>query len=646
MADGWTASMTVVYSDALAVPAFVKNVKPGISRVGVCARVLVSLVFDRLGAPRSSLPIAAGVLLGLLSVLATLQYRWLGQVAEAERGRLQAGARARVEQFASEFDREITRAFAAFRVEADILGDDGGARLADRYQQWAGRAEYPGLVAAVYVAEMEGSGAPRLRRLDPAARALVEAAWTPVLESMKAGMARPEHGGPGGPRGPLALAGQDSPVLMIPIAETGRDDQRPPHRGEPGDVHFGPRRPRGITIVVLDGAYMRRVMLPALAARHVAGSDDLDYAVAVTTRRDPRTVVFRSEGAVDGLRPDATAALLEVRFDQLEPGLPRGFGAPGGPRHGPGPRPDHGLWEASVTHRGGSLEAVVSHVRRRNLAISFGILLLLGASAAMVVLSSQNARRLAEQQVEFVAGVSHELRTPVAILCSAGENLADGLVRDPAEVRLYGATIRDEGRRLAEMVEQVLEFAGITSRERLRAREAVALPEIVREAVQASSVLLRESGVEVEVDVPRDLPEVMGDGAALRRAVQNLVQNAARHAASGRWIGISARAAASAGGSVVRLGIADRGPGITPADGARLFEPFFRGRQALRANVAGSGLGLTLVKRIVESHGGAIEVVTTPGEGTTFTIVLPAGTMSTAAASSTEESDAQADPAR
>ena len=81
-------------------------------------------------------------------------------------------------------------------------------------------------------------------------------------------------------------------------------------------------------------------------------------------------------------------------------------------------------------------EQVVARVRRRNLAISTGILLLLGASAAMIVLSSQRARRLAEQQVEFVAGVSHELRTPVAVVCSAGENLADGLVRDEARLPL------------------------------------------------------------------------------------------------------------------------------------------------------------------------------------------------------------------
>jgi len=105
-----------------------------------------------------------------------------------------------------------------------------------------------------------------------------------------------------------------------------------------------------------------------------------------------------------------------------------------------------GVWEVGVTHRAGSLEQVVAHTRHRNLVISFGTLLLLGASAAMVALSSQGARRLAAQHVEFVAGVSHELRTPVAVVCSAGENLADGLVRDPAEVRVYGATIRDEGR--------------------------------------------------------------------------------------------------------------------------------------------------------------------------------------------------------
>src|SRR6185312_6408544 len=117
--------------------------------------------------------------------------------------------------------------------------------------------------------------------------------------------------------------------------------------------------------------------------------------------------------------------------------------------------------------------------------------------------------------VEFVAGVSHELRTPVAVVCSAGENLADGLVRDPAEVRVYGATIRDEGRRLAEMIEQVLEFAGIDSRERQGVREPIAVAALVDEALKACAGTLAEARVEVELDVAAGLPAVVGDRAAL-----------------------------------------------------------------------------------------------------------------------------------
>jgi signal transduction histidine kinase len=612
-------------------------------------------VFDRFFARRLALPATAAVLVLLLAVLATLQYRWLGQVAEAERARLQAGARVRVEQIADEFDREITRAYAWLRVDPEMLGEGGGERFAARYERWSARTEHPGLVAAIYVAE-HAEGAARLRRFDPAARALVDAPWPDELAPLKAAL----EGGPGervGPRPPFGLLAGDVPALVIPIVD------------RTGDGRGGPRppvRPRAATIVVLDRAYMAGEMLPALVTRHVASGGARDYAVVVRSRHDPAVVVYRSDAPGEDRRPEATASLLEVRFDQVESGVlragdpaaPAPFARRGPPRdgrrppppgeeRGPGPRgrPDHGLWEASIVHRGGSLDDVVASVRRRNLAISSGILLLLGASVAMIVLSSQRARRLADQQVEFVAGVSHELRTPVAVVCSAGENLADGLVTDPAEVRLYGATVRDEGRRLAEMVEQVLEFAGIESASRVRAREAVPLAAVVRDALAASAAVLAESGAEVAVDVPRDLPPVVADAAALRRAVQNLVQNAARHAAAGRWIGISAAASGAGSAARVRLTVRDRGPGIAPADQARLFQPFFRGQKAIAAGIKGSGLGLSLVKRIAESHGGSVEVETAPGAGTAVTLVLPAAA-ARAAGMEAEEGRAQADPAR
>ena len=119
-----------------------------------------------------------------------------------------------------------------------------------------------------------------------------------------------------------------------------------------------------------------------------------------------------------------------------------------------------------VTHPSGSLEAAVSSQRRRNLAISSSVLGLLGASMGLLVLATRRAQRLAKQQMEFVAAVSHELRTPLAVIRSAAENLADGVVHDEARIRRYGELMRTEGRRLTEMVEQILEFAGIQSGQR------------------------------------------------------------------------------------------------------------------------------------------------------------------------------------
>src|SRR5207302_6342536 len=114
-------------------------------------------------------------------------------------------------------------------------------------------------------------------------------------------------------------------------------------------------------------------------------------------------------------------------------------------------------------HRQGSLDAIVTKSRRRNMAISIGVLGLLGASFLIVIASAQRERRLARQQMAFVAAVSHELRTPLAVICSAAENLSDGVVADGAQVKKYGSLIQTEGRRLGDMVERVMAFAGMTS---------------------------------------------------------------------------------------------------------------------------------------------------------------------------------------
>ena len=626
-------------------------------------------MFPHVRAPRLPLFGAVAALLVALGLVATLQYRWVGQVGEAERARLQAGARTRVEQLAQDFDREVTRAVALLQVDEDMLGPEGGAAYAARYERWVSRTEHPGLVEAVYVVTDE-HGARVLRRYDKADRAFVAAEWPAAFSRLRTRLEGTE-GGPGrldrvnGPRGPVAVMTDDVPVLLSPIfsAEPPGEGAERGDRADRGDFRarggFARMRSTGFLLLPLDRGYIAHDLLPLLAGRYFASGGEFDYCVVVTTRRDPRTIVYRSDPA-DRLHAvaDASAGLLALRFDQLDTGLFRPGDEPvpalfarrppgDARRRGLRPPPvDRGLWEVGVTHRTGSLGEVVAHTRRRNLMISFGTLLLLGASAAMVALSSQRARRLAAQHVEFVAGVSHELRTPVAVVCSAGENLADGLVRDPAEVRVYGATIRDEGRRLAEMIEQVLEFAGIDARDRPRVREPIAVASLVDEALKACAGTLADGRIEAERNVADGLPVVVGDRAALRRALQNLIQNSVRHAASGRWIGVSAEARGDGRSRVVRITVRDRGPGIPAGEEGRIFQAFYRGRQALAAGVSGSGLGLSLVQRVMDAHEGRVEVESNAGAGSAFSLVLPAAAAPAPRTASVEEPRAQADPAR
>jgi signal transduction histidine kinase len=283
-------------------------------------------------------------------------------------------------------------------------------------------------------------------------------------------------------------------------------------------------------------------------------------------------------------------------------------------------------WRLLVKHPSGSLERAVGSVRRRNLLVSTGILGILGVSVAFLVASTRRAHDLARQQLEFVATVSHELRTPLAVIRSAADNLADGVVSDETRVRQYGQLVRREGLRLSELVEQILEFAGLQSG-RAAARGAVTIDAVLRDAVAAAQSAADAAEVRVELAIADGLPAVAGDEAALRRVFLNLVGNAVKYGASAGWVGVRAAAA----GGRVEIAVSDRGIGIAPSEQAKIFEPFYRAPDVVAAQIQGAGLGLSLVKRIVDAHGGTIAVTSAPGQGSTFTVTLPI--MSGAAAS-------------
>jgi signal transduction histidine kinase len=356
------------------------------------------------------------------------------------------------------------------------------------------------------------------------------------------------------------------------------------------------------SVVEFSNKELAEHVLPQLAKEDFGDG----YAVSIERAGKPEEVVYRSTSPMPPGEPDDRAILFRTQIRR-----------PPGEENPQDQTPEEqGLWELKVHLAGGSLSDVVESGRRRNRLLSFGTLGVLGLGFAFLAIATRRAQALARQQMEFVAAVSHELRTPLAVISSASDNLADGVAATPDQIKRYGELIRTQAKRLAGLVEQTLGFAGIQRGKVHFQRESVEVPDLLEQALHAAGVDQKE--VVVEQHVEDNLPAVTADPAWMRQALRNLIANAAQY--GGGWIGIDARRAA--GG--VEIAIADRGPGIAASDRARIFEPFYRGRNAAARNAQGAGLGLAIVKQVVEEHGGSVRVEAEPGSGTRFTLTLPA----------------------
>jgi signal transduction histidine kinase len=433
----------------------------------------------------------------------------------------------------------------------------------------------------------------------------------------------------------------------------------------------------GFTIVRLDPTIVRDTIIASLAARHFRGDDaEANYRVAVVKRDDPTQMVWESESGVATMiaaAPDVTQNFMGPRPDQMfvfarnvngQTTQVKTVAVPPPPASPPAPGDEapaklevrtnnvvvsmiekeeqaggsrnrilargniaalEGRWLLMAKHRAGSLEAAVAAVRMRNLGISSGILLLLTAAVGLIVVSARRAQNLARQQMEFVAAVSHELRTPVAVIGAAAGNLADGVVGDPQRVRKYGETIQGEARRLGETVERVLQLAGIAAGRAAAARTPISPSDLIQESLSACRTEIDNAGINVEVSVSENLPNTAGDVTALKSALQNLISNAVKYGGNAQWMRVSAKLDPGiASRQQVLFIVEDRGLGIDAEDRHHIFEPFYRGREAVSRQIQGSGLGLNLVHRIAEAHGGSVTVTSEPGKGSTFTLALPA----------------------
>jgi signal transduction histidine kinase len=574
----------------------------------------------------------------LLPLLAALQYYWLGQVSEAATERLQISLRASANRFRQDFNREFIRAYLNFQMDSLVPPQDIERYHLDRFERWNQTAPYARLISEVFVVNYDEQGRPHLSRLNVQARRFELTEWSDEFVNLRDRFGQEDESS----RLNVETSGQnllepfaeDIPALIVPFPFSPTD--------KPQSANL--QLPSGFTIIKLDLNYLQHEFIPALIQRHLFDSSHNEYNLAVISIKHPERVIYSSGNArFDFSSSDASTRIFGLESDELSAFLRSEGASPAGeqpairrlrlinlrpPKKDPAASSmssdeEDGHWQLLIKHQAGSLAAAVSSARTRNLAISFGILLLLAAGIFMTAISTRRAERLARQQINFVAGVTHELRTPLAVICSAGENLADGIVDTAEKVAQYGGVVYREGRRLTDMVEQVLEFAGAQSGQQRYEFRPISAADFIDGALAACQAQIQERDFNVETVIEENLPAVRGDGAALKRALQNLISNAIKYDGQARWARISAQLRTGKHGNEVRIAVEDRGLGISSLDIAHVFEPFYRGHEVVAAQIKGSGVGLSLVKQIVEAHGGRVTVKSTPGTGSVFTLHLP-----------------------
>jgi two-component system sensor histidine kinase SenX3 len=621
----------------------------------------------------------AAVLVGL----AVLQYRWSGQVSDATRSQMLANLHTSLMSFRQDFGHELGAVAVEIRSIADSPEASDPKEMGEQFHRLQQTAAHPNLISHIYLWSDPTHQQPL--RFDPASGQFERIAWPAEFDPMQQRLLEittahhPPAGSPEARRGrrrsefaprrnfdgrqrQRAGRGIGMRGRMLEMMMPWAIDQSIPAVAYPIRRHTplgGAVSRADVTwlIIQLNPSVLQKEIFPELTQKFFGSASGMDYYVAVkAVGNDGERVIYSSGqglGEEKDRPPDAALNLVGPPFGHGGPpeaGME--FFGPARPRADRTQQSDEqhmaalerlprfdpfhyaenqGMWQVTATHKSGSVEAAVGALRRRNLMASFGVLGVLAITMGLIVAASQRARRLARLQMDFVAGVSHELRTPLAVISSAAENIAHGVVEDKQQVVRYGNTIVKQSRQLTQLVEQVLLFAATQQPQRNLAYGRVAISEVIDTALEGTSSEVAVAGFTVERRIESGLPAVNADFAALVRSLQNLITNAVKYGGANRWLRISAAAVKGTGRvEEVKLTVEDKGIGIGKDELKHIFEPFYRSPAVSESGIHGTGLGLPLARTIVEAMGGRLTASSEPGKGSAFSIHLPAAQERTA----------------
>ena len=268
---------------------------------------------------------------------------------------------------------------------------------------------------------------------------------------------------------------------------------------------------------------------------------------------------------------------------------------------------------------GTTLAAMGQHFVRTSFLVLGVISLLLTGGIVMTHRNISREMALARLKSDFVSNVSHELRTPLSLIRLYAETLEMGRLKSSEKYQEYYSIIRKESERLTALINNILDFSRIEAGRKEYDFRQTDMRELVHNTLESYRYQIEQSGFAFEEKIAEDVPALNVDREAMARSLLNLVNNALKYSQDQKYIGVNL----FRDNGSVKLEVVDHGIGIPQTEQQKIFDKFYRVGDPLVHNTKGSGLGLSLVRHIVQAHGGEVVVDSVPGRGSKFTINLP-----------------------
>ena len=269
------------------------------------------------------------------------------------------------------------------------------------------------------------------------------------------------------------------------------------------------------------------------------------------------------------------------------------------------------------THRG-SLELARGPIGAGKRELKVSVTPLNEDGMVLILLADESeARRVEAVRRDFVANVSHELKTPIGALGLLSEAIL-GAKDQPEEVVRFATRMQNESKRLADLVQEIIDLSRLQSSDPLQKAFAVEIGDVVREAVSQAQFSSEQRNIALEIGEVEDAT-VIGDRDQIVTAIHNLIENAVNYSPENTKVSIVTKRS----GNLIEISVTDQGIGIAESDLTRIFERFYRVDPARSRLTGGTGLGLSIVKHVALNHGGDVKVWSKVGVGSTFTLLLP-----------------------